>query len=66
MLKVKFLLDEEWKVIKNYPGYAVSNWGKVRRITKGRHTFIGRNLKLFYRCGYLAINLHNSEGQKNT
>lgn len=39
-------IGEIWKICKNYPDYAVSNIGRVKRITNGRFTFAGYLLKL--------------------
>lgn len=38
-------MEEEWKIISEYPDYEVSNLGRVRRLTPGypqAHTFPGR------------------------
>ncbi len=55
-LIVKF--EEEWKVIRNYSDYAISNFGRIKRLTHGRCTFIGRILKpQIDTNGYLIISL---------
>lgn len=50
---------EEWKTIKEYPNYAVSNTGRVKRITSMAPTYIGKIIKPILKkdCGYLAVNL---------
>jgi hypothetical protein len=51
---------EVWRVIAKYPNYAVSNFGRVKRIKPGRSTNVGRILKLNvykHSYGYLVVNL---------
>ncbi len=56
---------EKWKVIKKCPNYAVSNWGRIKRITKGSHTWPGRILKQnFNSDGYLLVGLYSKKKQK--
>ena len=38
-------IREEWKTINGFPDYAVSNNGRVKRLTKGRRTHPGNILK---------------------
>jgi len=38
-------VEEEWRVIEDFPDYAVSNMGRVKRITKTTNTFVGKILK---------------------
>jgi len=51
-------MNEEWKTIKDFDDYAVSNIGRVKRI---KQDFFNRELKILkqskYRSGYLKIQL---------
>ena len=49
---------ENWKTIKNFPDYAVSDHGNVKRIVKDLHNRKLRTLKLRPSgCGYLHVSL---------
>lgn len=49
---------EQWKTIKNFPDYAVSTYGRVKRITVGQATRIGHILKPgIGGSGYLHVSL---------
>ena len=50
---------EEWKPIKNYPGYEVSNFGLVRN-SNGKILTPEKTKK-----GYLRVDLSNKEGRKH-
>lgn len=39
------IVDEVWRIIADFPDYAVSTWGRVRRETKGWHAKPGRILR---------------------
>jgi hypothetical protein len=50
--------QEEWRVIKSVPDYAVSNMGRLKRVTGGVHTWPGRILTPRpNRDGYMACQL---------
>lgn len=60
---------EEWKEIKDYPNYMVSNLGKVKSTDRyincrgGKKRFVsGKQLKLLYnkRTGYIYVGLNDS------
>lgn len=52
---------EEWRVIKDFPDYAVSNCGRVKRIKRARTARIGRILKpRKIKDGYLRVSLASS------
>lgn len=68
-------MHEEWKPITNFPGYEVSNMGRVRsqertvtdvfRGKKRMRVISGRELSpnyVGYKRRYLAVNLHNETG----
>lgn len=65
-------LEEEWKNIKDYPNYQVSNLGRVKskeRYTKQKNGINLRREKLLnlqknYK-GYLYVRLYNNKGFKN-
>jgi len=51
-------MEEEWRTIKDFPDYAVSNQGRVKRITGNRYSKAGRLLKPFANeKGYLMVGL---------
>ena len=55
-LTVKFKLKETWKIIENWPDYAVSTFGNVKNVKTDKM------LKPFLRnnSGYLAVYLYNN------
>ena len=63
--KIIFMLDEEWKVIKDFLNYAVSNYGRIKRIRNSKTSRIGKILKVIKTTGgYLKINLSKDKKQK--
>ena len=53
---------EKWKVIRKFPNYAVSNQGRVKRITPGNGTYAGKILKLQkHNWGYYRVGLRNEK-----
>jgi len=63
-LDINDLNGEIWEVIEDFPDYSVSSLGRVKRITKGRHTKVGKILKQ-YLSGweYLYIRLYKNGKQ---
>jgi len=50
---------ELWKIINEFPDYAVSNMGRIKRIKNRRTSKVGKILKLQNNsCGYKQINLY--------
>lgn len=50
------MLIEEYKSIKNFENYAVSNTGKVKRISKGHGTYIDKELyQSINNAGYKTV-----------
>lgn len=55
------MIDEEWKVIKDFPDYAITNKGKIKRITDSRTYKAGRLIKpSMSPNGYLHIVLRKN------
>lgn len=53
---------ETWKIIKEFPDYAVSDWGKVKRISRAGGTRPGLVLKLETdKKGYKIANLYKNK-----
>lgn len=50
---------ELWKIIPEYPNYAVSDCGRVKRITATKEGRVGHCLKHAYIRGYAAVSLRN-------
>ena len=49
---------KEWKVIDNFPDYAVNNYGEVKRIMPARRSRVGRMLKPYImKDGYYLFRL---------
>lgn len=49
-------ISEQWKVIKDFPDYAVSDRGRVKRITKNRIHNMGKIMKQYKdKAGYMHI-----------
>lgn len=68
MMKIIFEMDikEKWKKIKKYPSYAISNFGKIKRIKRGQSTFVGKILKIRIDTnGYPYIRLYKDGKGKN-
>lgn len=66
-------MKEEWRTIKDYPHYAVSNMGRVKVLSHvvyykdGRVRHNKENIKALTRKdGYLMVRLHNKQGSKGT
>ena len=58
-------MEEEWKVIKGYPNYMVSNKGNVKSLNY-RHTGREKMLKLSVNNkGYLIVKLYKNRKLKN-
>lgn len=58
-------MSEEWKVISGYENYAVSNLGRIKRLTTRNNAVAGSILKTFTSSvGYSMINLIGSSGRK--
>lgn len=51
---------EEWREIKGFPGYMVSDRGQVASFKRKECILLSPGLD---RCGYLGYGLHNSSGQ---
>ena len=43
-MKITFRMDENWKLIKRFPNYKISNYGRIKRVVGGRGSFKGREL----------------------
>jgi len=49
---------EEWRTIEEFPNYAVSDMGRVKRINKGRRTQVGKIIsQRKNRGGYMYVTL---------
>ncbi len=60
--KLKCEAIERWKLIKNYPNYSVSSWGRIKNLTAG-HILKHQTSK---RAGYYAfVNLYKNGKRKN-
>lgn len=57
--------EEAWVIVKEFRHYAVSNLGRVKRLTGGRGTTAGRILKQrTNRDGYLCVTLQEGDRRK--
>ena len=57
MIKIN-LANEKWKVISDFPNYAVSNEGRIMRLDKAQGTYSGKILKPGKNnTGYLNVSL---------
>lgn len=58
--------EEFWRVIHQYPEYAASNMGNIRRIVPDKFgRFSDKNLSLILASsGYLVVGLYNEAGKK--
>lgn len=52
------LSKEQWIVCPNNANYAISNIGRVKRITPQRNTYVGKILEISYVRGYACVNLY--------
>lgn len=55
---------ELWKTIPEFPDYAVSNAGRVKRLTPACGTQAGRIMKLCWRSRYLSASFHKHTCRK--
>ena len=49
--------EEQWRVILQWPNYAVSDHGRIKRLTNRNSGIAGRVLATFLVCGYPSVNL---------
>lgn len=54
---------EEWRVIDEFPNYAVSSVGRVKRIVAARNAKAGKIISPYQRDGYLSVSL-SSDGNE--
>lgn len=59
------LTNERWAVIKEWPNYAVSDHGRIMRLTSGHGAVAGKILATFLVTGYLSVNLLHSGKRKS-
>lgn len=53
---------EEYVIIKDFENYAISNTGKIKRITKAQHTYINKELHTsINNCGYKTVILRKDK-----
>lgn len=55
------MLIKEWKIIEEWPNYAVSNYGDVKRLTTKCSGVAGTILSQFLISGYPSVNLSNGK-----
>ncbi len=55
-------LNQMWCVIPNFPNYAISEHGIIKRLITGKGTYPNRILKPFIRGKYLSVHLYNGNG----
>ena len=58
-------MDEQWKQIQDWPNYAVSDKGRIKRLTTRNSGVAGAILSQFLVCGYPAVNLTDSGRRKS-
>lgn len=59
-------MEEQWKVIGGYPNYAVSNFGRIKRLTSRNNAVAGKILKTHIAStGYPMVNLLNEHGRRH-
>ena len=57
-------MNEAWQILLDFPDYAVSNLGGVRRDTNGKGTHAGKLLKLAKdKDGYMTVALYKNKRQ---
>ena len=61
------IITEEWKIIESFPRYAISNLGRVKRISAFGGATVGRILKpSFIGKGYLSVMFYERTAEKLT
>lgn len=55
---------KRWKAIEQFPNYAITRGGRVKRIARARGTHVGHILKPFPVAGYPAYDLQQ-DGKRN-
>ncbi len=59
------LSTEQWKPVVGYEGiFEVSDWGRVRRIKRGKGTRVGRILKGVMNNGYVRVGLWKKNSKR--
>lgn len=58
-------MEEKWKKIQEWPNYAVSSMGRVKRLTTRNSGVAGAILSQFLVCGYPSVNLTDSGRRKS-
>ena len=58
-------MRERWKVIQEWPNYAVSDKGRVKRLTHRNSGVAGKVLSQFFVTGYPSVNLTDSGRRKS-
>lgn len=57
-------MNEEWRIVEGFPEYAISNFGEVKRIIRGRF-FVNRLITpIKDKDGYLSVCLSSGNVQK--
>jgi hypothetical protein len=51
------LTEERWATIDKWPNYAVSDHGRIKRLTSRNNAVAGKILAAFLVAGYLSVNL---------
>lgn len=58
------IMTEEWRTIQDWPDYAVSNHGRIQRITTYGRGVEGTIRKYLIVAGYPAVTLTNRDGRR--
>lgn len=58
-------MEEQWKQISNWPHYAVSNCGRIKRLTTVKSGIAGAILSQFLVCGYPSVNFTDTGRRKS-
>lgn len=60
------MMEEQWKVINGYENYAVSSFGRIKRLTSRNNAVAGKILKTHIAStGYPMVNLLNENGRRH-
>ncbi|MEQ9131084.1 MAG: NUMOD4 domain-containing protein [Salinisphaeraceae bacterium] len=57
---------ERWATVVDFPDYAVSTLGRVKRLTSHKRAMAGAVLKQFLVCGYPSVNLCRRDGYRRS
>lgn len=60
------MIEERWCIIPDWNDYAISDMGRVKRLTSYKRAIAGTILSQFLVCGYPSVNLSRRDGKRTS